>query len=315
MRDWMGRDIHYLRISLTERCNLKCIYCREETAFCKAKEELTLDDLTELMQAFTVLGIRRVRLTGGEPLIRKDLEQIVHMISSFPQIHDLSMTTNAQGLANRVARLHQLGLKRINISLDSLDPERYRSMTRGGDFNQVMCGIDAALAEGMPVKINAVLVRGENEEEADDFIQLAREYPVDVRFIELMPFSALGTQDKQRVLNSEILARHPELCAVPPRDPSQPSEDYQAEGFAGRVGFISPISHKFCSHCSRVRLTSEGKLRMCLGNDRETDLRPWLHAGTEQLTQVLRDAIYHKPEAHAFESNICAQRAMNQIGG
>ena len=315
MRDWMGRDIHYLRISLTERCNLKCIYCREETAFCKAKEELTLDELTKLMQAFTALGIRRVRLTGGEPLIRKDLEQIVQMVSSFSQICDLSMTTNAQGLADRVAQLHQLGLKRINISLDSLDPEKYRSMTRGGDFHQVLCGIDAALAEGMQVKINVVLVRGENQDEADDFIQLAREYPIDVRFIELMPFSALGTRNEQRVLNSEILAQHPELYAVSPRDPSQPSEDYQAEGFAGRVGFISPISHKFCCNCSRVRLTSEGKLRMCLGNDRETDLRPWLHTDTEQLVRVMRDAIYHKPEAHTFEANACSDRAMNQIGG
>lgn len=315
MHDWMGRDIHYLRISLTERCNLKCIYCREETAFCKAKEELTLDELTKLMQAFTAVGIRRVRLTGGEPLIRKDLEQIVHMISRFPQIRDLSMTTNAQGLADRIAQLHQLGLQRINISLDSLDAARYRSMTRGGDPGQVLRGMDAALAQGMPVKINAVLVRGENEEEVEDFIRLAREYPVDVRFIELMPFSTLGTQDAQRVLNREILARHPELFPVPPRDPSQPSADYRAEGFAGRVGFISPISHKFCSNCSRVRLTSEGKLRLCLGNDEETDLRPWLHTDTDQLVQVLRDAIYHKPEAHTFESNVCAQRAMNQIGG
>lgn len=315
MLDWMGRDIHYLRISLTERCNLKCIYCREETAFCKARDELTLDDLTKLMRSFIALGIRRVRLTGGEPLIRKDLEQIVQMIAGFPQIYDLSMTTNAQGLADRIVPLHRLGLQRINISLDSLDPVRYRSMTRGGDFREVMRSIDAALKQGMQVKINAVLVRGENDDEADDFIRLAREYPIDVRFIELMPFSALGTQDKQRVLNSEILTRHPELYAVPPRDRSQPSEDYCAEGFAGRIGFISPISHKFCGNCSRVRLTSDGKLRMCLGNDKETDIRPWLYTGEEQLTQVLRDAIYHKPAAHVFESNIRAARTMNQIGG
>ena len=315
MRDWMGRDIHYLRISLTERCNLRCIYCREEAADCTAQEELTIDELQRLMRAFTALGIRRVRLTGGEPLLRGDLEQVVSLIAGFPQIDDLSLTTNAQGLAGRIAQLHRLGLQRVNISLDSLDPARYRSMTRGGTLELTLRGIEQALVCGMQVKLNAVLIRGKNDNEVEDFIQLAKENPIDVRFIELMPFSALGTQNDQRVLGSEILARHPELSAVPPRDPTQPAANYQAEGFRGRVGFISPISHKFCCNCSRVRLTSDGKLRMCLGDDRETDLRPWLHTDEQQLLQVMRDAIYRKPEAHTFEANRCAARAMNQIGG
>lgn len=315
MRDAMGRDLHYLRISLTERCNLKCIYCREENALCEAKHELTLHDLEKLMQVFTALGITRVRLTGGEPLVRKDLEQIVQMVSSFSQVYDLSMTTNAQGLAERAAELHRFGLKRINISLDSLNAERYCNMTRGGDLNQVWRGIETAMAHGMQVKVNVVLVCGQNDSEIDDFIQLAKEYPIDVRFIELMPFSVLGTQQEQRVLNRDILACHPELYPVHPRYVSQPSEDYQAKGFAGRVGFISPISHKFCRDCSRVRLTSDGKLRMCLGYDEETDLLPWLHSDLEQLTFVVRNAMYHKPEAHNFESDHCALRAMNRIGG
>lgn len=315
MRDWMGRDLHYLRISLTERCNLKCIYCREENGHCQAGQELSLPELTRLMGIFTALGITKVRLTGGEPLVRKDLEQIVRMAAGFAQIRDLSMTTNAQGLAERIPGLHAAGLGRINISLDSLDAARYRRMTRGGDLKQVLDGMDAAMRERMGIKLNVVLVRGENDSEIEDFIALAREYPVDVRFIELMPFSALGTQDDRRVPGGEILARHPEMYPVGARYASQPSEDYRADGFAGRIGFINPISHKFCRDCNRVRLTSDGKLRMCLGDDRETDLRPWLHAQGDQLCHVMRAAMFRKPEGHCFTAQYHAQRAMNQIGG
>ncbi len=301
MRDWMGRDLHYLRVSLTERCNLKCIYCREENAHCKAKKELSLEEFTRLMQVFVALGVTKVRLTGGEPLVRRDLEQIVRMTAGFPQIRDISMTTNAQGLADRLSALHAAGLRRINISLDSLDPARYRRMTRGGDLSEVYKGMEAAARENMPVKLNVVLVRGENDQEIDRFIALARAYPIDVRFIELMPFSALGTRDDRRVPGQEILERHPELHPVAPHDVSQPSQDYQADGFAGRVGLINPISHKFCADCNRIRLTSDGKLRMCLGDDHETDLRPWMN--DRRLAQVIRDAVYHKPEG----ALLCAQ--------
>ncbi len=315
MRDWMGRDIHYLRVSLTERCNLKCIYCREETEFCKAKQELSLMELTQLMRIFVDRGITKVRLTGGEPLVRKDLKQIVQMIASFPQVNDLSITTNAQGLAERLPVLHHAGLRRVNISLDSLDADRYRRMTRGGELDKVLDSIHAAVKENMTVKINTVLVRGENDTEIGDFIALARDYPVDVRFIELMPFSTLGAADGRRVSGSEILERYPFLHPVEVRDPSQPAEDYRGEGFAGRVGLINPISHKFCGKCSRVRLTSDGKLRMCLGQNEETDLRPWLHSTGDQLARTIREAIYHKPEAHGFCNDYHAARAMNQIGG
>lgn len=313
MRDWMGRDLHYLRVSLTERCNLKCIYCREENAHCKAKKELSLEEFTRLMQVFVALGVTKVRLTGGEPLVRRDLEQIVRMTAGFPQIRDISMTTNAQGLADRLSALHAAGLRRINISLDSLDPARYRRMTRGGDLSEVYKGMEAAARENMPVKRNVVLVRGENDQEIDRFIALARAYPIDVRFIELMPFSALGTRDDRRVPGQEILERHPELHPVAPHDVSQPSQDYQADGFAGRVGLINPISHKFCADCNRIRLTSDGKLRMCLGDDHETDLRPWMN--DRRLAQVIRDAVYHKPEGHCFAHSYHAARTMNQIGG
>lgn len=315
MRDWMGRDLTYLRLSLTERCNLKCIYCREENEFCKGRHELTLPELEQLVAVFIELGITKIRLTGGEPLVRRDLEEIISMISQYPQVHDLSMTTNAQGLEDRVGALHRAGLKRVNISMDSLDPERYRRMTRGGDLHQVLRGIEAALREEMLVKINAVLVRGENDVEVDSFLTFARELPVDVRFIELMPFSDVGGRRDRRVLGSEILRVHPELHAITPRAINQPSEDYTAEGFRGRIGFINPVSHKFCKYCNRIRLTSDGKLRMCLGHDEETDLRTYLQTHSEQLFSVIRDAMFHKPEKHSFEENYRANRTMNQIGG
>lgn len=315
MLDWMGRELNYLRVSLTERCNLKCIYCRDENEHCKGKQELTLSELTRLMNIFVELGVTKVRLTGGEPLVRKDLEQIVAMTASFSQIEDLCMTTNAQGLEYRIADLHRAGLKRVNISLDSLDEEKYRSMTRGGSLQSAWNGIYAAMALGMQVKINAVLVRGENDKEVDDFLALAKELPLDIRFIELMPFSALGAAGTQRVFGKEILEKHHELRPVQGRSASQPSEDYIGEGFEGRIGFINPVSHKFCDRCNRIRLTSDGKLRMCLGNDFETDLRPYLHEHPEQLVHVMKDAIYNKPQKHSFEEAYRANRAMNQIGG
>lgn len=315
MRDQLGRDIEYLRISLTERCNLKCIYCREETEYCRAKQELSLSELTRLMHIFAGLGITKVRLTGGEPLVRKDLEAIVYMIAQVPQVHDLSMTTNAQGLAERIGELHRAGLQRVNISLDSLQADRYRRMTRGGNLQKTLAGIHAAIREGMIVKINAVLVRGENDTEIDDFVALARDYPVDVRFIELMPFCVLSAAEEKRVSGQEVLDLHPELQPVAARYPAQPSADYQAQGFRGRIGLINPISHRFCCCCNRVRLTSDGKLRMCLGQEKETDLRAWMNHSDEELLSVIRSAIFDKPKAHEFAGNFHAIRAMNQIGG
>lgn len=315
MRDWMGRSLHYLRLSLTERCNLNCIYCRDGNKICPPKTELTLAQLSRIMQAFELLGIRKVRLTGGEPLMRDDLEDILGMVSSFEQICDVSMTTNAQGLAERLDGLLKAGLCRINISLDSLDADCYSRMTCGGSLQQALKGVDAALRRGVGVKINVVLVRGVNSGEIDDFIALARAYPIDVRFIELMPFSALGAHDGHRVCGSEILQAHPELYRMEPRYASQPSCDYRAKGFRGRVGLIDPISHRFCKDCNRVRLTSDGKLRMCLGNDEETDLRPWLDKPVKALLEVMQNAMFYKPERHSFGAQYQAVRQMNQIGG
>jgi cyclic pyranopterin phosphate synthase len=313
MRDWLGREINYLRMSLTERCDLKCIYCRDESFYCKGKHELRTDEIAKLTDSFTRLGITKIRLTGGEPLVRKDLEEIVAIVSSHPEIEDIAMTTNGQGLAGRVEELKKAGLKRLNISLDSLEVARYREMTRGGDLQRTLSGIQEALDAGLGVKVNVVVIRGKNDGEIDRFIDFAAKKPLDVRFIELMPIGAFGEKKENRVPNTEILRNHPELHQVPPRSDSQPSVDYQGEGFAGRVGFISPVSHRFCDKCNRVRLTSDGKLRMCLGRNEETDLRPYIES--PDLTERIREAIFRKPEKNEFRKLYHTNRRMNQIGG
>ncbi|MGN1014022.1 MAG: GTP 3',8-cyclase MoaA [Butyricicoccus sp.] len=315
MHDWMGRELNYLRLSLTERCNLHCLYCRDGEEGCPIRSELTLEELKTLTACFVRLGVTKVRLTGGEPLLRDDLEQIVQMLSGFPQIADLAMTTNAQGLAERLPALQRAGLRRVNISLDSLDEATYRRITRGGQLHQVWDGIHAALRAGMPVKLNTVLMQGVNDGEVDDFLRLAKEYPLEIRFIELMPFSHAGQQTTYQMDGEVILSRHPELRPIPCSAAAGPAQRYCAEGYCGTVGLIRPISHAFCRQCNRIRVTSTGKLRMCLGQDEETDLRSLLHGSEEELEQALRTAVYRKPEQHCFASGQAMRRSMNQIGG
>lgn len=316
MRDQFGREINYLRLSITERCNLRCIYCRESNDCFTAENELTAAEISRIVAQMIALGVNKVRVTGGEPLVRKDLEDIISDIARHDEVKDLCMTTNAQGLENRVMDLRRAGLQRLNISLDSLCKERYSKMTRGGHLSDVLAGVEASIACGMKcVKINTVLVRGVNDSEIDDFIQLAKDYPLDVRFIELMPIGRLGEDAGRRITSGEVLESHPELVRIAPRSPNQPSEDYAGEGFRGRVGFISPVSHKFCADCNRVRLTSDGHIRMCLGCNEETDLRAALSQSDDVLRESIRDAIFHKPCSHAFETIFHSQRAMNRIGG
>lgn len=316
MRDQFGREINYLRLSITERCNLRCIYCRESNDCFTTENELTAAEISRIVAQMIALGVNKVRVTGGEPLVRKDLEDIISDIARHDEIKDLCMTTNAQGLENRVMNLRRAGLQRLNISLDSLCKERYSKMTRGGHLSDVLAGVEASIACGMKcVKINTVLVRGINDSEIDDFIRLAKDYPLDVRFIELMPIGRLGEDAGRRITSGEVLENHQELIRVAPRSQNQPSEDYAGEGFRGRVGFISPVSHKFCTDCNRVRLTSDGHIRMCLGCNEETDLRMELTQPDDVLRESIRNAIFHKPCSHAFETMFHSQRAMNRIGG
>lgn len=315
MHDRFGRKIEYLRLSVTERCTLRCAYCRADEGYCPKAAELTADEFTRIVRACAQLGIKKVRLTGGEPLLRKDILNIVYDIAHTPGVTELSMTTNAQQLAGKALALKEAGLQRINISMDSLNPERFKEMT-GGDLSLVLSGIDEAISGGLlPVKVNVVLVRGKNDGEVDDFIALTRENPIDVRFIELMPLGELGKDESLRISNDELIAARPWLVPVAPRYTSQPSRDFQVDGYLGRVGFISPISHNFCGLCNRLRLMSDGNLRMCLGVDSEISLLPALQQDDDTLLEVIRTAIFNKPARHQFDADFISDKNMSRIGG
>jgi len=315
LKDAFGRQIDYLRLSLTERCTLHCTYCRVDEGVCPKIQELSADELILLAEAAVELGITRIRLTGGEPLLRKDLLQIVRGISSLSGLRDLSMTTNAQMLAEIAADLKEAGLDRLNISMDTLNADLFKELT-GGSLQKVLDGIQAAIAAGFdPIKINVVLMRGVNDHELDDFIRLTSKYKVDVRFIEYMPIGNSNGSERLRLNNQELITARPWLIPVPPRFNGQPSSDYTYEGALGRVGFISPISHRFCSDCNRIRIMSDGSLRTCLGRDAEIPLREALAEGKDGLKQAISQAILQKPEHHRFDQEVLNGRNMSRIGG
>lgn len=315
MLDHFGRLITYLRLSVTERCNLHCSYCRKEEGGCPKVKELSAEEFIRIARACANLGINKVRVTGGEPTLRRDIISIVRGLSTIPGIEEVTMTTNAQFLASQAADLKKAGLSRVNISLDSLNADKFREMT-GGDLQSVLAGIDAALQAGLhPVKLNAVLVRGRNDNEVDDFIALTRDKPLDVRLIELMPLGGDWQAAALRVDNSQLIAQRPWLIPIPPRYAGQPSHDFRVEGHQGRVGFISPISHRFCGDCNRIRIMSDGMLRPCLGDNLEFSLKDALTGSDEELLKTIRDAIYAKPVGHHFEKKFKSERNMSRIGG
>lgn len=316
MIDNLGRNIEYLRISLTERCNLKCDYCRAGEGACPKKAELSAQEFERITRVMAELGVNKLRLTGGEPLLRRDILEIIERLSSIPGIKEIAMTTNAQQLSGIAEQLKKAGLTRLNISIDSLKEDRYREMTGGGSLQLVLNGIDEALEVGLtPLKLNTVLMRGKNDDEIDDFIALAKDRPVDMRFIELMPLGADG-DISARVTTDEILASRSFLKPISSRYESQPSTDYTGEGFVGRVGFISPVSHKFCGTCNRVRVMSDGMLRPCLGHNNEISLKEALSKPDDtELKQVIHDAIFQKPAGHCFEEGFHSDKNMGRIGG
>lgn len=315
MIDRFGRTIQYLRLSVTERCTLRCVYCRKEEGFCPKAAELSRNDFFRIAKVCAQLGINRIRLTGGEPLLRRDIVEIVEDLATIPGIEELTMTSNAQMLAENAARLKKAGLTRINISIDSLDAKKYKELT-GGELSAVLAGIDEALRVGLlPVKLNMVLIKGVNDEEVDDLIALAKERPLDVRIIELMPMAELG-QDRSLVVNNQdLIAARPYLKPVPSRYAGQPSQDFTIDGYLGRVGFISPIYHRFCSTCNRVRVMSDGMLRPCLGNNMEVSLKNALLKSDEDLKAIIRETIVQKPAGHHFETGFESQKSMAEIGG
>lgn len=320
MRDQYGREITYLRLSITPRCNLNCIYCRP--GHCPSgfdpyaqAQVLTPGEIERLVATLVQLGISKVRLTGGEPLIRDDLEEIIQRIRRFPEIRDLSLTTNGQALAARAQALKDAGLMRINISLDSLRESTFSEITGNGSLQRVLDGIDASLAAGLhPVKLNTVLMRGINDDELDNLFDLTRERPLALRLIELMPMNETSAEQERLVTGTEILARYPALQRIADSYPGQPAEDYRLPGYRGTIGLIRPISHRFCHDCNRVRITADGKLKGCLGKDDETDLRPYFN-DEAALRNFLAEAIFNKPLGHHFELKQTPQRSMDRTGG
>jgi cyclic pyranopterin phosphate synthase len=324
-KDAYGRTMSYLRISLTDRCNFRCVYCMPEMGmkFQPRDEILTDDELIQVVGAFAGLGFTKFRLTGGEPTIRPHLVDIVRAIKQFPGVEEVTMTTNALLLGRMADGLADAGLDRINVSLDTLNPDRFKAMTRGGRFDMVWEGILAAERAGItPIKINTVVVRGQNEHEVGELARLTIDRPWQMRFLEIMPMEGVGmVYDEGLVTSEETQARLEyefgplEHIASPPGDPARV---WRIPGAAGTIGFISPISEPFCSTCNRVRLSADGKLRLCLLRADEVDLRDIVRNGgtSEELTSRIRSAIWRKPWGHGIaEGDFNIGRGMSQIGG
>jgi len=325
MRDQYGRDLSDLRISLTDRCNLRCVYCMPaEGIDFRAPEELLADqELLLLVRVAAELGVRKIRLTGGEPTVRPGIVELVGTIAATPGIEDIAMTTNGLLLDSLAAPLARAGLRRVNVSLDTLDEAKFARITRGGRLGRVLAGITAAEAAGLlPVKLNAVVVRRFNEEDVVDLARLTLERPWEVRFIEVMPFGVVAdVADAGIVPSEETMARiEAALGPLHPLDLSggDPARTYRAPGAAGTLGFISPVSQPFCSRCGRLRLTADGRLRLCLLRDDEVDLLTPLRRGASyaEMKEIFAAGAYRRPFGHALAERLFPEkRVMIQIGG
>ena len=324
--DNFNRPISYLRISVTDRCNLRCVYCMppEGVPWRSHDEILRYEEIGLIVQAAASLGISKVRLTGGEPLVRLGFVELVRMLARVPGIDDLAMTTNGTLLARYAAELAEAGLKRVNVSLDTLQPERFRQITRGGDLEAVFEGIAAARDAGLvPLKINTVLVRGLNDDEVVDFARLTLEGDWHVRFIELMPLGANAAWAGDGYVAVDEVRRRiedawGELVPAKVGVGNGPARYYRLPGAVGTIGFISPISEHFCYQCNRLRLTADGRLRPCLLSDYEIDLRTPLRqgAGLAEVRELLIHSIGAKPERHHLDESVSPrERAMSEIGG
>ncbi|NYE56681.1 GTP 3',8-cyclase MoaA [Carboxydothermus ferrireducens] len=307
MLDSFNREINYLRISVTDRCNLNCFYCKPGNfQEFSPGDILTFEEILEVVQAFLPLGLKKVRITGGEPLVRKNLLYLIENIAALPGIDDLALTTNGILFPRYAQDLKSAGLSRVNFSLDSLNPDKFRSITGGGELKNVLEAINLALELDLtPVKINTVLLRGINLDEIDAFVDFIFRYPVHWRFIELMPLNDREKWQRQFVSVKEILeiisAKY-KLIPGKTVGGAGPARYYEVPGALGTIGVISPLSNHFCEYCNRLRLTSTGKLRLCLAKNQEVDIKSLLRSGIsqEELTGVLREAILRKPRAHEF---------------
>ena len=334
LKDLFSRTVSYLRLSLTDRCNLKCLYCipKQEYSLCPSSlthnDLLSYEELLRVVRVAVAMGISKLRITGGEPLIRKNVIPFIEQLAEIDNLNDIRITTNGVLLEKFAAPLAAAGIRKINISLDTLQPERFARITGKDCFARVWQGIERAQAAGFsPIKLNTVVMRGVNDDELEDFVRMSQDTAMEIRFIEFMPIGSASGWDKKLYMSSdEIMERISQQSKLLPM--SRESADGPATMFRagkdakGKVGFISPISHRFCDQCNRLRLTSEGRLRSCLLDDREIDLRSVLRQrGSDQdIRQALVAAVRNKPKGHQMEDRLqnqgenCHGR-MSRIGG
>jgi cyclic pyranopterin phosphate synthase len=326
--DRFQRRVDYVRLSVTDRCDFRCVYCMaEQMTFVPKPQVLSLEEHFQVAQAFTELGVSKIRLTGGEPLIRTDVLTLVKRLGQLPELDQLVLTTNGSQLQRMASRLRDSGVKRINISLDSLQPRRFRQLTRHGNLDQVLAGIETAIAVGFErIKINAVILKGRNEDEVLDLVDFAYRRGIDIAFIEEMPLGHIVEHDRvlsfcsSGELRATIARRYTMHSLGEPGGSDGPARYYSLPGSRTRLGFISPHSENFCHLCNRVRVTAEGRLLLCLGNEHSVDLRSILrdpHYTLAALKRTIVEAMALKPERHHFDNAGEPQivRFMNTTGG
>lgn len=325
LSDGFGRKIEYLRLSITDRCDFRCIYCMsEDPCFLEREQVLSLEELAFIGRAFTELGVSKIRLTGGEPLVRSDCDRLVAQLAALPGLRDLSMTSNGSRLAKLAPALKAAGLNRLNISLDTLKSELFTTLTRNGKLERVLKGIDVAKAAGFDrIKINAVILKGRNENEIIDLLEYCRQKQLDIAFIEEMPLGVMEERSLPRHMSSsdvrEIINQRWPLSLSSKRT-GGPARYYSMADNPIHIGFISPHSQNFCHECNRVRVTAEGRLLLCLGNEHSLDLKQIIrsHPGDiDVLKQAIFEAIQRKPKEHHFDdpNQVQILRFMNSTGG
>lgn len=330
LTDRFGRVHDYIRISVTDRCNLRCVYCMpdEGMTFLPHEQVLSKDEIVDFMKIIVGYGIKKVRITGGEPLLRTDIVDIIAGISAIPEIEDIAVTTNAMYLVKKAEALKAAGLTRVNISLDSLHEDRFKTITRGGKLQKVLDGIAKAEEVGFfPIKLNVVLIKGQNDDEILDFLQFTKDKDINIRFIEYMPIGHAGDGWKKQYLSLQTIfdACDEAGLSYQPVDSIRgngPSENYRLEGAKGTFGLIHPVSSHFCASCNRLRLTADGYIKACLYWDEEMNIRPFID-DPEKLMALVQKSIDNKPESHEMaialqdemQSHKPTTRRMSQIGG
>ena len=325
--DSFGRSINYLRLSVTDRCDFRCVYCMaEEMEFVPRQQLLTIEEMSQIAEVFVALGVQKIRITGGEPLVRRNITQLLHKLGQLTALQELTLTTNGSQLKQYAQHIFNAGIKRINVSLDSLQPDRFKALTRTGNLDTVMQGIQSARQVGLKVKINSVILRHKNADEVVPLINFAIAHNMDISFIEEMPLGLIDTHQRANEFISskalrQIIEQHYELSFMQHNDStSGPSRYWQVKGHTSKIGFISPHSENFCLHCNRVRLTATGQLLLCLGNEHSVDLKALIRRypnDTNRLKSTIMHAMQAKPEKHHFTLDDEPQivRFMNASGG